>query len=157
MHFPKEWRYCECYLLKIQSNLYKTTTLGTIQKWYVHFERTYIKKRGWLFHYNTGTKAKSITFLSKQDFLLRIIQFWRPKPIPPPPPTHPHPQKWTINLLFKNNRICKHVTCPPPNFKTSPPPLPTDVIDAWTLIRSIFQKCERRDRILRSFISLIKA
>ena len=28
-----EWRYCVCYLLKIQSNLYKATTFRTIQKW----------------------------------------------------------------------------------------------------------------------------
>ena len=95
-------------------------------------------------------KLKVLLFYQNKDFLLRIIKFWRPEPIPQPPtpPTHPHPIKWTINLLFKNNRICKHAICPPPNFKTSPPP--TNVIDAWSLIRSIFQKCERRDRILQS-------
>ena len=27
----------------------------------------------------------------------------------PHPPTF-HPQNWTIDLLFRNNRICKHVT-----------------------------------------------
>ena len=58
--------------------------------------------------------------------------------LPPPlyQPMHPHPQKKKIDLLFKNNRIYKHVT----NFKTSPPLLPTDVINAWTLVRSIFKK-----------------
>ena len=66
---------------------------------------------------------------------------------PPPPLVHPHPQKWTIDLLFKNNRICKHVT----NFKTSPPPLLTDVINVWTLLASIFKNCEWRDRILQSW------
>ena len=38
------------------------------------------------------------------------------------PPTSPlpslNPQKWAIDLLFKNSRICNHVT----NFKTSPSP-----------------------------------
>ena len=33
----------------------------------------------------------------------------------------PHPQKWTIDLLFSNNRIHKHVA----NFKTLPPPHPS--------------------------------
>ena len=37
-----------------------------------HSERTYIKKRGWLLHYNTGTKAKSVTSLLKQVLVLRI-------------------------------------------------------------------------------------
>ena len=41
-----------------------------------------------------------------------------------------HPQKWTIDLLFKNNRIHKHVT----NFKTPTPPFLVDVINVWSLI-----------------------
>ena len=59
--------------------------------------------------------------------------------LPPPPSINlrtPIRKKKKIDLLFKNNRIYKHVT----NFKTSPPPLPTDVINAWTLVRSIFKK-----------------
>ena len=53
----------------------------------------------------------------------------------------------SIDILFENNRICKHVT----NFKTSPPPLLTDVINVWTLLASIFKNCEWRDRILQSW------
>ena len=44
-------------------------------------------------------------------------------------------------LLFKNNRICKHVT----NFKTSPPSLRMDVINVWSLIGKNFKKSECRD------------
>ena len=44
--------------------------------------------------------------------------------------THP------TDLLFKNNRICKHVT----NFKTSPPPPYVDIINVWSLIRKNFLK-----------------
>ena len=35
----------------------------------------------------------------------------------------------TIDLLFKNNRMHKHVT----NFKTPPPPFCVDVINVWSL------------------------
>ena len=65
---------------------------------------------------------------------------------PLPLPLHLHPQKWAIDLLFKNNSISKYVT----NLKTSPPPLPTNVINVWVIIRRIFKKCEWRDRILQS-------
>ena len=41
-----------------------------------HFERTCIKKRWWLFHYKTGIKAKSVTFLLKQVLILRIKQLY---------------------------------------------------------------------------------
>ena len=51
-------------------------------------------------------KGSSIYDVHKND------QFW------PPLYTH-HPQKWTIDLLFKNNKIRKHMT----NFKTAPTPL----------------------------------
>ena len=37
-------------------------------------EGIYVKKRGWLFQYKTGTKAKIVTFLSKQVLILRIIK-----------------------------------------------------------------------------------
>ena len=37
-------------------------------------------------------------------------------------------QKWTIDLLFKNNRIGKHVA----NFKTPQPPFRMDVIKLWS-------------------------
>ena len=40
-----------------------------------------------------------------------------------------HLQKWTIDLLFENNRIRKHVT----NFKTPPPTFRVDVINVWSL------------------------
>ena len=102
----------------------------------------YIKKWGWLFR--DSTKAKSVTFLSKQVLILRIMQLWHP-----PPPSYPHPQKWIIDLLFKNNRICKHTT----SFKTSPPPLPADVINVWTLIRSIFKNVSSGLNLL--FVSVI--
>ena len=62
-----------------------------------HFECTFIKKRGRLFHFYTGTQAKNVTFL------LEIRQLWHSQT------THPHSQKWTIDLLFKNNRNCKQV------------------------------------------------
>ena len=38
--------------------------------------------------------------------------------IPPPPPPTRYPPKWTIKLLFKNSRICKHET----KYKTPPYP-----------------------------------
>ena len=41
------------------------------------------------------------------------------------PPT-PYPQKWTMDLLFKNNRICKHRT----SYKI---PFREDVINVWFL------------------------
>ena len=47
-------------------------------------------------------------------------------------PPHPYPlhsQNWTIDLLFKNNRIRKHVT----NFKTPPPPFRVGVRNLWSL------------------------
>lgn len=47
------------------------------------------------------------------------------------PPNPHHPQNKTIGLLFKNNRICKHL----PNLKTPNPPslIPLDVIKVWPL------------------------
>ena len=53
------------------------------------------------------------------------------------PSTHaPPPVKMNNrSAVKKKNRICKHVT----NFKTSPFPLPTEVINVWTLIRSILK------------------
>ena len=48
-----------------------------------------------------------------------------------PPRTNPHLQKLTIDLLFKNNRICKDVT----NFKTSLTILCVDIIYVWSLIK----------------------
>ena len=44
-----------------------------------------------------------------------------------------HPQKWTIDLLFKNNRIRKHVT----NFKTPPPSFRVDVINIMSHIKYV--------------------
>ena len=41
-----------------------------------------------------------------------------------------HSQKWTIDMLFKNNRICKQAT----NFKASSPPFCVDVINVWSFI-----------------------
>ena len=41
-----------------------------------------------------------------------------------------HPQKWTIDLMFKNNRIRKHMT----NFKTPPSSFQVNVINIWSLI-----------------------
>ena len=50
-----------------------------------------------------------------------------------PPPSYPHhPQKWTTDLLLKNNGICKHVT----NF-----PFRVDVINVWSLIIIFFIYC----------------
>ena len=49
------------------------------------------------------------------------------------PPYPDHLQKWTIELLFKNNRNRKHVT----NFKTPPPPFRVDVINVWSLTISV--------------------
>ena len=55
-------------------------------------------------------------------------------PIFLPPPPHPHhPQKWTINLLFKNNRICKHVT----NLKTPLLHFHVDVINVCSQTKEI--------------------
>ena len=49
------------------------------------------------------------------------------------PSQHPfHTQKWTIDLLSKNKRICKHVTV----LRLPPPPrlsLYVDVINIWSL------------------------
>ena len=43
---------------------------------------------------------------------------------------HPHhPQKGTIDLLFKNNRICKHVA----NLKKKPLPFRVDVVNVCSL------------------------
>ena len=53
----------------------------------------------------------------------------------PDTPT-PHPQKVAIDLLFQNNKICKHVT----DFKTFPPPFPVDVINIRSLTGNIFLK-----------------
>ena len=53
----------------------------------------------------------------------------------PDTPT-PHPQKVAIDLLFKNNKICKPVT----DFKTFPPPFPVDVINIRSLTGNIFLK-----------------
>ena len=44
---------------------------------------------------------------------------------PPSPPT-PHPQRWRIDLLFKNNRICTHMT----NYKA---PFRVVIINVWFL------------------------
>ena len=63
-----------------------------------YFERTYIKERGWLFHCNTGTEAKDVTFLS-YFIIVRLtirdhtVMTSNPKPQPPSPPPPPHPQK----------------------------------------------------------------
>ena len=57
-----------------------------------------------------------------------VIHLWHPPPSPPCPYPH-HLQKWTTNLLFKSNRIRRHVT----NFKTSLPPFHVDVINVWSL------------------------
>ena len=103
-----------------------------------------------MFHCNTGTKTKNITFLT-----LGIMQLWRPQkmtnfltPIP-----IPHLQNWTIDMLFKNNRICKHVT----NFKTSWPPFCVDIINVWSLIENNFLNGKLRERLetskVKSFIS----
>ena len=45
------------------------------------------------------------------------------------PPYPHHPQKWIIYLLFKNNKIHKHVT----DFKTPPSPFCVDIINVWSL------------------------
>ena len=70
---------------------------------------------------------------------------------PSPEPTHPHLQKWTVDLLFWNNKIYKHVA----NFKTSPPPLFIDIING--LLQEVFCKkkwLEGSDPSkLKSFIS----
>ena len=63
---------------------------------------------------------------SKGSSIYDVHKKW---PIFCPPFPH-HPQKWTIDLLFQNNRICKHVT----NFKTPLPPFHVDVINVWSLI-----------------------
>ena len=42
----------------------------------------------------------------------------------------PHMQKWTIDLLFKNNRICKNMT----NFKTFNCPKATEALWGYNLI-----------------------
>ena len=57
------------------------------------------------------------------DVHKKLPIFWSPYP-------H-HPQKWTIDLLFKNNRIRKHVT----NLKTPSPPFRVDIINVWSLTR----------------------
>ena len=44
------------------------------------------------------------------------------------PPLPHYPQKWTIDLLFKNNRIRKHMT----NFKTPPPTFRVDIVNIWS-------------------------
>ena len=65
-------------------------------------------------------------------YTLGIIHLWLPQKMTnflTLPYPH-HPQKWTIDLLFKNNRIRKHVT----NFKTLPPPFRVDVINVWSPI-----------------------
>ena len=53
------------------------------------------------------------------------------------PPYPHHPQKWTEDLLFKDNRIRKHVT----NFKTPPGPFCVDVINVWSLHIIESRKC----------------
>ena len=45
--------------------------LGTFCGKWEHLEG---KKGGWLFHYNTCTKAKTVTFLSKYVLPLVVIQ-----------------------------------------------------------------------------------
>ena len=45
------------------------------------------------------------------------------------PPWPHHPQNWTTDLLFKSNRISKHVT----NFKTPPPPFRMAVINVCSI------------------------
>ena len=61
-----------------------------------------------------------------------VIHLWRPQKMTnflTLPPNPHHPQKLTIDLLFKNNRIRKHVT----NFKTPPSPFRVDLINVWSL------------------------
>ena len=48
-----------------------------------NFECTYIRKWGWLFHCNTRTKAKNVTFLSVLIFGIR--QLWRTQTTHAPP------------------------------------------------------------------------
>ena len=54
----------------------------------------------------------------------------------PHQPNHSPFTKMKINLLFKNNRICKDVK----NCKTSPPHLRVDVINMWSLVWKNFLK-----------------
>ena len=66
-----------------------------------------------------------------------VIHLWRSQKITNFLTPYPHyPQKWTIDLLFKNNRIRKYVT----NFKNPPPPFRVDVINAWSHIWIKFTK-----------------
>ena len=61
--------------------------------------------------------------------MLGVIHLWRPQKV-----TNfvtPHPQKWTIDLLFKNNRIRRHVT----NFKTP------SVWTSWRYVLLFWSPC----------------
>ena len=58
-----------------------------------YFARTYIKERGWLFHCNTGTEAKDVTFLYFIIVRLTIRDHTVMTSSAHPPPPPPHPQK----------------------------------------------------------------
>ena len=64
----------------------------------------------------------------------------------------PHLQNWTIDLLFKINRIHKHVI----NFKTYSSPFCVDVVNVWSFIGNNFKKkvMERLETLFKSFVSL---
>ena len=61
--------------------------------------------------------------------MLRVIHLWRPQKVTNF--VNPHPQKWTIDLLFKNNRIRRHVT----NFKTP------SVWTSWRYVLLFWSPC----------------
>ena len=74
-----------------------------------------------IYHLLFLIRGHTVTTSTKND------QFCANPPPPPLPPAQtPDLQKWTTDLLFKNNRICKHRT----NYKTS---FHVDVINVWFL------------------------
>ena len=85
---------------------------------------------GYLLHLQRARSRPFMTSTKNDQFL----------PTPPPsfPPTRPHhPLKWTMDLLFKNNKIYKRLT----NFKIPPCPFCVDVINVWSPSKSVPGQC----------------
>ena len=73
--------------------------------------------------------ADIFEYFSSCRMSLGVTHLWRPHEIPNFVTPHlVHLRKWKIDLLFKNNRICKHMT----NFKIFPT-MCVDFINVWSL------------------------
>ena len=97
----------------------KVLFLGLFCKVY-HFQ----SRKSWKICFNWRENAGILNYDCVNTLIYDVDKKWQ---ILSPPPLHP--QKWTKDLLFKNNRIHKPVT----NFKTPVPPLlSVGVLKVWS-------------------------